>query len=106
MDHFPELYFWVLAVTCIFHILQGDQINFSLQNECKKLIIDVDTGVDDATAIVMALALGHDVVAITVAAGNTDMENGYNNTLRTLKVMNRSDVRIYIFCFHSEVFRF
>lgn len=47
-------------------------------------------------ALAMVLHLGHTVKAITVAAGNTDLENAYNNTLRTLKVLNKTNVRIII----------
>lgn len=84
-----------LAAVYILPIILGSVINCIPENECKRLILDVDTGVDDAMAITMALGLNHVVEAITVGAGNTDMENAYKNTLRVLEVLNRTDVRIY-----------
>lgn len=59
----------------------------------KKLIIDVDTGVDDAMAIMVALA-NPDVknLGITCCHGNTPLENVLKNTLRVLKICNRLDV--------------
>ncbi|XP_029941777.1 inosine-uridine preferring nucleoside hydrolase-like [Salarias fasciatus] len=59
----------------------------------KKLIIDVDTGVDDAQAIMVALAdPGVEVLGITCCFGNTPIENVLRNTLRVLQVCNRLDV--------------
>lgn len=59
----------------------------------KKLIIDVDTGVDDAMAIMVALANPDvEILGITCCHGNTPLENVLKNTLRVLKVCNRLDV--------------
>lgn len=59
----------------------------------KKLIIDVDTGVDDAQAIMVALADPNvEILGITCCNGNTPVENVLKNTLRVLKVCNRLDV--------------
>lgn len=59
----------------------------------KKLILDVDTGVDDAQAIMIALAApGVEVLGITCCHGNTPLQNVLQNTLRVLKVCNRLDV--------------
>lgn len=63
----------------------------------RTLVLDVDTGVDDAISIALAVKLGAQVEAITVVAGNTAMENAYNNTLRVLRVLGRSDVRFTLF---------
>lgn len=61
----------------------------------KKLIIDVDTGVDDAQAIMVALTAPNvEVLAITCCHGNTPLENVLKNTLRVLKVCNRLDVSL------------
>ncbi|XP_077508365.1 nucleoside hydrolase-like [Amblyomma americanum] len=61
-----------------------------------KLLLDVDTGVDDALAITMA-ATSADVCleAITVVAGNTNLSTAYDNTLRVLRVINRTDIPVY-----------
>ncbi len=49
----------------------------------KNVILDMDTGVDDALAIMLALNSPElDVKAITVSAGNVDMEQCVMNTVR------------------------
>ncbi|KAF3857176.1 hypothetical protein F7725_009035 [Dissostichus mawsoni] len=46
----------------------------------KKLILDVDTGVDDAHAIMMALAAPDvEVLGITCCHGNTPLDNVLKN---------------------------
>ncbi|XP_045924577.1 inosine-uridine preferring nucleoside hydrolase-like isoform X2 [Micropterus dolomieu] len=65
----------------------------------KKLIIDLDTGVDDAQAIMVALAAPNvEVLGITCCFGNTPLENVLKNTLRVLKVCNRLDIPVYCGC--------
>ena len=62
----------------------------------KKLFIDVDTGVDDAQAIMVALAAPDvEILGITCCYGNTPLENVLTNTLRVLKACNRLDVSYY-----------
>ncbi|XP_061660765.1 inosine-uridine preferring nucleoside hydrolase-like isoform X2 [Syngnathoides biaculeatus] len=65
----------------------------------KKLILDVDTGVDDAQAIMMALiAPDVEILGITCCHGNTPLEKVLKNTLRVLKVCNRLDIPVYAGC--------
>nr|XP_046238336.1 inosine-uridine preferring nucleoside hydrolase-like [Scatophagus argus] len=65
----------------------------------KKLILDVDTGVDDAQAIMVALAAPDvEVLGITCCHGNTPLENVLKNTLRVLKACNRLDIPVYRGC--------
>uniref|UniRef100_A0A3P8NDA3 Inosine/uridine-preferring nucleoside hydrolase domain-containing protein n=1 Tax=Astatotilapia calliptera TaxID=8154 RepID=A0A3P8NDA3_ASTCA len=65
----------------------------------KKLIIDVDTGVDDAMAIMVALANPDvEILGITCCHGNTPLENVLKNTLRVLKICNRLDIPVYRGC--------
>lgn len=59
-----------------------------------RLLLDVDTGVDDAIAITLASRLPNvHIEAITVVAGNGNLSAGYDNTLRTLNAIDRTDVR-------------
>ena len=61
----------------------------------KKIILDVDTGIDDAQAIMFALSLPTlDVIAITCVKGNVDVDIVCLNTLRILRVCDRLDVSI------------
>ncbi|XP_062236956.1 inosine-uridine preferring nucleoside hydrolase-like [Platichthys flesus] len=65
----------------------------------KKLFIDADTGVDDAQAIMVALAAPDvEILGITCCYGNTPLENVLTNTLRVLKVCNRLDIPVYRGC--------
>ncbi|XP_053170735.1 inosine-uridine preferring nucleoside hydrolase-like [Scomber japonicus] len=65
----------------------------------KKLIIDVDTGVDDAQAIMVALTDPNvEILGITCCNGNTPVENVLKNTLRVLKACNRLDIPVYRGC--------
>ena len=72
----------------------------------RKFIIDVDTGVDDAQAIMLALSRPDiDVIAITCVAGNVEIEKVCLNTLKVLKICNRLDVSTfsYVSYFSSVV---
>ncbi|XP_029301263.1 LOW QUALITY PROTEIN: inosine-uridine preferring nucleoside hydrolase-like [Cottoperca gobio] len=65
----------------------------------KKLILDVDTGVDDAQAIMVALAAPDvEVLMISCCHGNTPLENVEKNTLRVLKVCKRLDIPVHSGC--------
>ncbi|CAL8322674.1 unnamed protein product [Merluccius merluccius] len=62
----------------------------------KKLLIDVDCGVDDAQAIMMALAAPNvEVLGITCVHGNTTVENVCRNTLRVLKVCHKLEIPVF-----------
>ncbi|MBN3286132.1 URH1 nucleosidase, partial [Polyodon spathula] len=59
----------------------------------KKLLIDVDCGVDDAQAIMIALAAPDvQVLGITCVYGNTSIDNVCKNVLRVLKVCKRLEL--------------
>ncbi|XP_059184145.1 nucleoside hydrolase-like [Centropristis striata] len=65
----------------------------------RKVILDVDTGVDDAQAIMIALAAPNvEILGITCTHGNTGVENACKNTLRVLKTCNRLDIPVYRGC--------
>ncbi|XP_049579863.1 inosine-uridine preferring nucleoside hydrolase isoform X1 [Syngnathus scovelli] len=65
----------------------------------RKIILDVDTGVDDAQAIMMALSAPDvEILGITCCHGNTPLERVLKNTLRVLKVCNRLDIPVYAGC--------
>ena len=56
----------------------------------RKLIIDTDTGVDDAMALLMALEAHKrgevEVLAITAVSGNTEESHAHRNILRTIGI--------------------
>ncbi|MBT9385937.1 nucleoside hydrolase [Pseudooceanicola sp. CBS1P-1] len=60
-----------------------------------KIILDVDTGVDDALAIYYALRHPDvDLVALTCVFGNTDVEIATANTLRILELAGHPEVPV------------
>lgn len=64
-----------------------------------KLIIDTDTGSDDAIALLMALAHPEaDVLALTTVAGNVPLDQATRNAKSTLRVAGRPDVPVFVGC--------
>ncbi|KAF1382730.1 hypothetical protein PFLUV_G00146800 [Perca fluviatilis] len=62
----------------------------------KKLLLDVDCGVDDAQAIMLALAAPNvELLGITCVHGNTTVENVCKNTLRVLQVCNKLEIPVF-----------
>uniref|UniRef100_UPI00398F1AD4 nucleoside hydrolase-like isoform X1 n=2 Tax=Pristiophorus japonicus TaxID=55135 RepID=UPI00398F1AD4 len=62
----------------------------------KLLLLDVDAGVDDAQAIMMALAAPNvQILGITCTHGNTEIDNVCKNVLRVLKVCKRTEIPVY-----------
>ena len=62
----------------------------------RKLILDVDTGTDDAVAIMLAaLHPALDLVACTTVNGNVEVEHCTDNTLRVLDHIGRSDIPVH-----------
>jgi inosine-uridine nucleoside N-ribohydrolase len=64
-----------------------------------RIIIDTDPGVDDAVAILMALASDQlDVVALTAVAGNSPLEDTALNARRLVALAKRPDVIVAAGC--------
>lgn len=62
----------------------------------KKVILDVDTGIDDAIAILLALASPElEVLGITTVSGNIDLASATRNTLKVLKLAGREDIPVH-----------
>lgn len=70
----------------------------------QKLIIDTDCGIDDAVAIMMALAHPDvEVIGITTVSGNVDVGQVTENVLRLLAYFDRSDIPVYHGASHALV---
>ena len=64
--------------------------------EPRKIVLDVDTGTDDAIAIMMALLAPQlEVVAVCSVHGNASVENTTANTLKAIYAVGRTDVPVY-----------
>ncbi|MBB1473691.1 nucleoside hydrolase [Luteimonas sp. MC1782] len=70
-----------------------------MTNERIPLLIDTDPGVDDALALLMALRdARHDVVGLTVAAGNVGLRHTVANALKLCEIAARDDVPVFPGC--------
>ena len=62
----------------------------------RKLILDVDTGIDDALAIAYALASPElDLIGVTCTYGNVEVDQAVRNSLAILELFGRTDVPVY-----------
>ncbi len=65
-------------------------------SERVSLILDVDTGTDDALALAYAVASPRiDLVAVTTVAGNVDVEKATGNTLSVLDWLGSGDIPVH-----------
>ncbi len=72
--------------------LVSNQSNPSKEHP-RRIILDVDTGIDDALAIILALQSPELIVeAITVVQGNVPVDVGAENTRRIIGLANRNDL--------------
>ena len=63
------------------------------------LLIDTDPGVDDALALLMAFADDrHEIVGLTIAAGNVGLRHTVANALKLCEVAGREDVPVFPGC--------
>ncbi|RSZ61745.1 nucleoside hydrolase [Corynebacterium hylobatis] len=62
----------------------------------RKIILDLDTGIDDALALAYALGSPElEVIGITGTYGNVAVETGVRNALAILELFGRSDIPVY-----------
>ncbi len=63
----------------------------------RKIVIDTDCGVDDAIAIMIALASPAEVsvLGITTVSGNVALDNVVDNVLRLLSFLGRSEIPVF-----------
>lgn len=63
----------------------------------RKVIIDCDPGIDDALALMLAIASPElEILGITVVCGNVPADTGVKNALKVLKWMGRPDIPVYL----------
>ena len=62
----------------------------------EKVVLDIDPGIDDALAIILALNSPElDVMGITTVCGNTTIDMVVNNVFRILNFIDRLDIPVY-----------
>ncbi len=63
----------------------------------QKIILDIDTGVDDALALLLALASPElEVIGCTTVAGNVTVDLTIRNTLAVLELAGRADIPVAV----------
>lgn len=63
----------------------------TLQAQSRKVIIDCDPGIDDATAIILSLQSSRlDIVGITTVFGNASLKQGTKNALRVVELSGKT----------------
>ena len=73
----------------------GAMVRASGSTEPVPVILDVDTGVDDACALLLAaLHPGVELRAVTCVGGNASVDAVVSNTLKVLEVAGRADVPV------------
>jgi purine nucleosidase len=70
------------------------------RNNLRKIVIDTDPGLDDAVAILLALAATEEleVLGIVAVAGNLPLASTERNARRVCELAGRSDVPVYAGC--------
>lgn len=69
----------------------------------KKVILDLDTGVDDALALAYALASPElELIGVTGTYGNVLVDTGVRNALAILELFGRTDVPVYAGITHAS----
>ena len=64
--------------------------------EKSKVILDVDPGIDDSLALLLALLSNKfDVLAITIGSGNVDVNQGAKNASKLLALINQHHIPVY-----------
>ena len=77
----------LLAAMLILAGLTGTVFAEEAAAPVRKLIIDTDTGADDASALILAAkSEGVEILGVTVLAGNVDLEQGTKNALASLEL--------------------
>lgn len=59
------------------------------------VMLDVDTGVDDAAAIAFALGVEADLVGVSTVAGNVGIDLAIDNTLKVLSLLGAEEVPVF-----------
>jgi len=59
------------------------------------LLVDVDTGIDDALALALLVQRNANLVAVTTVAGNTPIDGATENTLRVLALLGQPDIPVH-----------
>lgn len=101
----PPIYVETMNISQSIPLVKTEQQDMQLVEEGSPIkserlfLIDTDPGLDDAQAILMALAVDNiNVLALTTVQGNASSYCSCVNALRLLKVADRLDIPVYLGC--------
>ena len=81
----------LMGTGCQAQVLGEAQAASSDASSRRKVIIDTDTGADDAAALILAARCADiDILGVTVLVGNVDLEKGTQNALMALETAGSS----------------
>jgi len=64
--------------------------------EKRKVILDVDPGIDDSLALLLAfLSNKFEVMGVTIGSGNVDIHQGAKNASKVLSLIHQENIPIY-----------
>lgn len=66
-----------------------------VKSERAPTLVDVDTGVDDAVALALAVGLGVNLIGVTTVAGNVPIETATRNTIDVLSYLDAHAVPVH-----------
>ncbi|AMB98478.1 hypothetical protein AWM75_00050 [Aerococcus urinaehominis] len=62
----------------------------------EKIILDIDPGIDDSLALILAVQSGEfDIIGVTISSGNVDSDQGAANASYVLKLLDQQNIPIY-----------
>lgn len=68
----------------------------TVENKKVKMILDLDTGIDDAMALAYAVSDPNiDLIGVVTTFGNVSRETSIENTLALLDLLNQKDIPVY-----------
>lgn len=81
----------MFRIVCLLSIILLNVCPLTALTQPRKVIIDCDPGIDDATAIILALQSSRfDIVGITTVFGNASLEQATKNALRVVELSGKT----------------
>ncbi len=92
-----KLVFIVSILFCFVACTTTDkEVEKGQQAQKLKMILDLDTGIDDALALAYALADPNiELIGVVASFGNVEMEESVTNTLNLLDLLNHNEVPVF-----------
>jgi purine nucleosidase len=81
----------MFRIVFLLSIILVNSCALTVQAQSQKVIIDCDPGIDDATALILALQFSRfEIVGITTVFGNASLEQGTKNALRVVELSGKT----------------